>query len=87
MNIEEKSQLIASTIKSRMKECNLTRLEFAILMGVQSSVITKWLSGKHNFTINTLFQIEAVLQFSFFNFIQVRDPVSQWSWDIKKKKR
>jgi hypothetical protein len=30
-------------------------------MEVQPSIITRWLSGKHNFTIETLFQIEDCL--------------------------
>lgn len=44
-----------------MRRKNLSRQSFAHLMKVQPSIITRWLSGKHNFTVETLFQIEDCL--------------------------
>jgi transcriptional regulator with XRE-family HTH domain len=44
-------------IKIRFK----SQKEFADLMGKNESEISKWLSGKHNFTIKTVAQIESKL--------------------------
>lgn len=51
-------QLLAKKIEKGMKEKQLTRKQFAIMMNVQPSIITRWLKGNHNFTINTLYSIE-----------------------------
>lgn len=52
---------LSDKIEKAMYAKSLTKIEFSNLMKVQPSVITKWLSGKHNFTIDTLFRIEDVL--------------------------
>jgi hypothetical protein len=39
-------------------------------MDVQPSIITRWLSGKHNFTTTTLFEIEQKLNFPIINFCE-----------------
>ena len=39
----------------------LTNQEFAFMMGKKPSEITRWLSGTHNFTTETLWEIERVL--------------------------
>lgn len=59
---EMKSFLLARKIEAEMKSSGLTRQSFANLMEVQPSIITRWLSGKHNFTIETLFEIEECLK-------------------------
>lgn len=63
----EKRSLLAKKIEEEMKENRLSRQEFAILMGVQPSIITRWLSGKHNFTVDTLFDIEERLHIKIIN--------------------
>lgn len=67
LSTEEKKKLLAQKIESRMKEVGLQRQEFADLMGTQPSTITRWFSGKHNFQIDTLFEIEKQLNISLFN--------------------
>lgn len=57
-----KSYLLARKIEAGMKNRGLTRQSFANLMQVQPSIITRWLSGKHNFTVETLFEIEECLK-------------------------
>lgn len=52
---------LASKIESGMKAKGLTRKAFAVLMNVQPSIITRWLSGAHNFTVETLYTIEEKL--------------------------
>ena len=56
-----RSFLLSQKILEGIKARQLSRFSFAALMDVQPSIITRWLSGKHNFTIETLFQIEDCL--------------------------
>jgi len=67
INREHKSVLLAQKIAIAMKANGLTRQSFANLMGVQASIITRWLSGKHNFTVETLFDIEEQLNLKIFS--------------------
>ena len=39
----------------------MTQREFAALMGKRESEVSRWLSGTHGFTTNTLAKISAVL--------------------------
>lgn len=52
---------IAAQIDDGMKAAGLSKIEFAKLMHKQPSVITKWLSGTHNFTADTLSEISSAL--------------------------
>lgn len=54
-------QQVSNRIKDVLKLKKMNRIEFAKIMGVQPSVVTRWLSGQHNFTLWTLCQIEAKL--------------------------
>jgi ribosome-binding protein aMBF1 (putative translation factor) len=49
---------IADTLRSR----GVTNQEFAFMMGKKPSEVTRWLSGTHNFTTETLWQMERVLK-------------------------
>lgn len=53
-----KAMLLSHKIWDAVHEQRLSKTSFANLMGVQPSIVTRWLSGKHNFTIETLFEIE-----------------------------
>lgn len=83
---DERSKQLAGAIESKMKERGLSRIEFAEALNTQPSTVTRWLSGKHNFTIDTLFKIETTLQFSIFNFDN-RQLADEWSWNIKKNRK
>jgi len=52
---------IASQINFILKQKNISQREFARLLNKKESEISKWLSGNHNFTVNTLATIEVVL--------------------------
>lgn len=54
----DKRMLLALKIADAMKRKGLKKSELATLMGKQPSVITKWLSGTHNFESDTLFDLE-----------------------------
>ena len=49
---------IADTLRSR----GITNQECAFMMGKKPSEVTRWLSGTHNFTTETLWQMERVLK-------------------------
>jgi ribosome-binding protein aMBF1 (putative translation factor) len=54
----EKNMLLALRIENARKSLGWNRVRLAKEMNVEPSVITKWLSGTHNFTTDTLFDIE-----------------------------
>ncbi len=81
----ERSLLVAKTIEEKMKERGISRIELSELLHRPPSSVTKWLSGNHNFTIETLFEIEKALQFSIFNF-SIIQPWHEWSWHVKKNR-
>jgi transcriptional regulator with XRE-family HTH domain len=57
----EKRMLLAARIDDAIKAKGWKRKDFAEALGKIPSEITKWLSGTHNFTSDTLFDIERVL--------------------------
>lgn len=61
---DEKFKLLAKKIEQAMKDKVLNRTEFAAMMNVWPSSITRWLSGKHNFELKTLYEIERKLEIS-----------------------
>jgi plasmid maintenance system antidote protein VapI len=65
-HVVNSKKILANEIDRQLKELRMERQEFARLMNAQPSNVTKWLSGNHNFTLETLLQIERVLGFSIF---------------------
>mgnify|MGYP001768835514 FL=1 len=53
--------LLALKIEKAMKAKNWKKGDLAREMNKKPSVITKWLSGTHNFELNTLFELEEKL--------------------------
>lgn len=61
-NIEPIRQTIAARqIEEALKKRGLSKKQFADLMGRNPSEVTKWLSGRHNFTIALLQEISDAL--------------------------
>ena len=56
-----RQKIAAEQIEEAMKARGLGRKQFADLMHRNPSEVTKWLSGKHNFTIALLQEISNVL--------------------------
>ena len=52
---------LAARIYEGMHTKGLTNQEFAFLMGKKPAEISRWLSGTHNFTTETLWELERVL--------------------------
>lgn len=63
----ERRMILAAKIAEGIKKMGLSKKEFAEKMGKRPSEISKWLSGDHNFTINTLFDIEDTLNINIIN--------------------
>lgn len=59
--------VLAAKIEDKMKNLGIKKSVFAKLIGKQPSVITKWFSGTHNFTVDTLWDIERVLEMKLVN--------------------
>lgn len=55
---------MADRIFDILEEKNITQREFAKLLGKNESEISKWLSGTHNFTLNTIAKIQAITNIS-----------------------
>lgn len=58
---ERRRKVAARQILDAMTEKGLTRAQLADLMGRSRSEATKWLSGKHNFTLDLLSELSQVL--------------------------
>jgi transcriptional regulator with XRE-family HTH domain len=57
----EKRMLLAARIDDAIKAKGWKKKDFAEALGKTPSEISKWLSGTHNFTADTLFDIAKVL--------------------------
>ncbi len=57
----DRKMFIAAIIADAILEKRITKKQFAHQVGRNPSEITKWLSGTHNFTLDTLTDIEQVL--------------------------
>ena len=53
---------IANRIDSILKRKGMTQKELAAKMGKRESEISKWLTGRHNFTTNTIAGISSALE-------------------------
>lgn len=63
----ENKMLLAAKIDDAIKSNGWSKKEFAVNMGKKPSEISKWLSGTHNFTTDTLFDISKVLGINLIN--------------------
>ena len=57
----ELSFAIAERISEILKTKGLTQKDFARLLGKRESEISKWITGRHNFTTQTIARIETAL--------------------------
>lgn len=77
----EKNMVLASKIYDAMKAKEWNKTDLAKALGKKNSVITKWLSGTHNFTADTLYDIEAVLEMSIIS-LDVNEKEQSISMDL-----
>jgi len=63
----DRKMRIAVMIADAMQAKNLGKKQFADKIGRKPSEITKWLSGTHNFTVETIADIERTLKIKILN--------------------
>lgn len=61
---------ISIRIDEARKRNGWTRVELAKKFNKKPSVITKWLSGSHNFTVDTLTEIEEILKINILSLVE-----------------
>lgn len=66
------SQQIALEVLEHLDENGFSQKYFADQMGVSAQVVSKWLKGGENFTLETISKMEAVLG---FDLIEVKEKV------------
>lgn len=57
----EMSFAIANRIADILKQKGLTQRDLAVMLGKRESEVSKWLTGRHNFTTNTIARIQLAL--------------------------
>lgn len=63
----ELSFAIATRIDELLKRKGMTQRELAQKLGKKESEVSKWLTGRHNFTTNTLARISIALDAPIIN--------------------
>lgn len=58
----KRKMLFALKLKQAITSSGMNNSQFAEKIGKTKSTISKWLSGTHNFTIDTIYEIEDVLK-------------------------
>jgi len=77
-NFNRISMSIAAFIDDSLKLNHINQRTFAELMGKKESEISKWLSGKHNFTIKSIANIEAKLDVQIlYTPIDIKNSINQ----------
>jgi ribosome-binding protein aMBF1 (putative translation factor) len=71
---------IAEALRSR----GLTNQEFAFMMGKKPSEVTRWLSGTHNFTTETLWQMERVLRIQLLTSSPPEEHIEKEQQELKE---
>lgn len=71
---------IAEALRSR----GLTKQEFAFMMGKKPSEVTRWLSGTHNFTTETLWQMERVLRIQLLTSSPPEEHIEKEQQELKE---
>lgn len=78
---------IAGAIYDTMRERGLSQTDFAKLMGKKDSEVSRWLQGTHNFTVQTIAKISAVLKTDILKKAFASKPVNKWFLVINETPR
>lgn len=96
ITLEEQEQTdykmkLAAKIFKAMKSLGMTQTQFAELIGKPISLISRWMSGTHNFTVDTLVDIQRALGISLLDVetkksqdevnlkLTVTSPIPEWT--------
>lgn len=53
--------MLAERLRQALKLSKIEPRAFAVEMGVPTTTVNRWISGKHNFTVDTMLDIEFTL--------------------------
>ena len=67
---------IATRISDILQRKRWSRTDLANAMGKKNAEISKWMSGQHNFTIETIAKLEAALGEDIISVKKYRKPVA-----------
>lgn len=83
----KKRMLLAVKIQEAIKAKGLSYTEFAAMIDQHVSVISKWVSGTHNFTADTLFDIEHKLGVSLISIAaeEPKEIVHKYNFEVSLK--
>lgn len=70
----EMSFNIARRISEILRQRGISQRDFAEMMGKRESEVSKWLTGRHNFTTNTIARIQFVLKEEIITIPAPRNP-------------
>jgi transcriptional regulator with XRE-family HTH domain len=77
--------LLAARIADVMREKGISQKALAEKLGKKHSVITLWLSGTHNFTCETLSDIEIALDIKLFQFTEPQPIIKSYFIVVNQK--
>ena len=83
-NRADRKMQLAVKIGEAMRTAGLRKGQLARLLHKNPSEITKWLSGTHNFTVETLWDIGDVLGIDLVN---IDEQDSEWEYVLVRKRR
>ena len=87
VQVETKFNL-ANALDSLLKNKGISKSEFAARMGKSPSEISKWMSGKHNFTIDTLLEIAHALKVDIAELLKYKpEPLFKTKVTVHRKKK
>lgn len=81
----ERKMLIAAVLDDILSERGWNKTRFAKEADQQQSVVTKWLSGTHNFTVDTLEEIGLALNVDMFLKISEFEKKESNEWILVSK--
>ena len=83
----KKRMQLAVMIQDAIKAKGISYTQFAAIMDQHASVVSKWVSGTHNFTADTLFDIEDNLGISLIGIAadEPREIVHKYSLEVSIK--
>lgn len=77
---------VANALDSLLKNKGISKSEFAAKLGKSPSEISKWMSGKHNFTLDTLLEIAHALKVDITELIKHKpEPLIKSEWKVTRK--
>jgi len=69
------SQKIVIRILRELRARNLSKRDFAIILGITPQTVNKWMKGDVNFTLETIEKIEDALDVDLIEVLIERSPV------------